>query len=82
MRKMVRCAMEQMLAANSTVTVCVCRPQATHHMADELPRARRMVRVCLSIVTLVFRFAKAHHPFCAGGRSHSNMASAHDRRNG
>lgn len=62
MRKIVRCVTEQRLAASSTVTICITVPQASHHAAGALPRARRMVRLQVSTVTLVLRITKANHP--------------------
>ena len=80
MRKIVRCVTEQERAANSTVTACVSASQAAHHMADALPRIRKMVRLCVSTVILVVRFAKAHQPFRAVAGARLSTGHGHDRR--
>jgi len=82
-RKIVRCVAEQRRAANSTVTICVSAPQAAHHMSNVLLSCvRRTVRLCVSTVIRVVRFAKAHHPFCAWtlpkGATSTRMTAATD----
>lgn len=78
---MVRCVTEQRDAASLTVTICVSAPQAAHHISNVLlSRVRRTVRLWVSTVIRVVRFAKAHHPFCAGGVAPLSNVPAHDRR--